>query len=56
MKHLIEIHLHNLKPTMREEFRWLYIAEALPLLQRWDFNGVTHDQSISNKNPTDAWG
>ncbi len=33
MKHFIEIRSLNLKPGRREDFRRLYVEEALPLLK-----------------------
>jgi len=40
VNHLIEIRSINLKPGRREEFHRLYLEEALPLLKRWNFDGV----------------
>ena len=50
MNHFIEIRLLNLKPGMREEFHRLYIEEALPLLQRWNFDVVAHGPSLHDEN------
>ncbi len=45
MNHFIEIRSLNLKPSTREEFQRLYIEEALPRLQRWNFDVVAHGPS-----------
>jgi hypothetical protein len=50
MKHFIEIRTLNLKTNSREEFHQLYIEEALPLLQRWNFDVVTHGPSLHDEN------
>jgi hypothetical protein len=50
MNRFIEIRTLNLKPSTREEFHRLYIEEALPLLQRWNFNVVTHGPSLHDEN------
>ena len=50
MNHLIEIRSINLKPSTREEFHRLYIEEALPLLQRWNFDVVAHGLSLHDEN------
>src|SRR5215207_5175734 len=50
MPHIIEIRSLNLKPGTREEFHRLYIEEALPLLQRWNFDVVAHGPSLHDEN------
>jgi len=50
VNHLIEIRSINLKPSTREEFHRLYIEEALPLLQRWNFDVVAHGPSLNDEN------
>jgi hypothetical protein len=46
MNHFIDIRILNLKLSMREEFHRLYIEEALPWLQRWNFDMVAHGPSL----------
>ena len=50
MKHVIEIRTLNLKPGTREEFRHLYLEQALPLLERWSFDVVAHGPSLHDEN------
>jgi hypothetical protein len=50
MNHFIEIRSLNLKPGAHEEFRRLYIEEALPRLQRWNFDVVAHGPSRHDEN------
>jgi len=50
MNHFIEIRSLNLKPDTHEEFRRLYIEEALPLLKRWNFDVVAHGPSLGDEN------
>lgn len=50
MKYLIEIRSIALKPGRREEFHRLYLAEALPLLKRWNFDVVAHGPSLHDEN------
>jgi len=50
MNHFIEIRTLNLKPGTRDEFQRLYIEEALPLLQRWNFDVVAHGPSLHDEN------
>lgn len=50
MKHVIEIRTLNLKPGAREEFRHLYLEQALPLLERWSFDVVAHGPSLHDEN------
>jgi len=50
MNHFIEIRRLNLKVGTREEFHRLYIEEALPHLQRWNFDVVSHDPSLQGEN------
>ena len=50
MPPFIEIRTLNLKPSTRDEFHSLYIEEALPLLQRWNFDVVAHGPSLHDEN------
>jgi hypothetical protein len=50
MTHFIEIRSLNLKPGTRHEFPRLYIEQALPLLQRWNFDVVAHGPSLHDEN------
>ena len=50
MNHFIEIRTLTLKPNSRDEFHRLYIAEALPRLQRWHFDVVAHGPSLHDEN------
>lgn|SRR5690349_4280297 len=50
MKYLIEIRSIALKPGRREDFHRLYLAEALPLLKRWNFDVVAHGPSLHDEN------
>ena len=50
MNHVIEIRTLTLKQGTRDEFDRLYIEEALPLLQRWKFDVVTHGPSLHDDN------
>ena len=48
--HFIEIRSISLKPGKRSEFHQVYIEVALPLLQRWNFDVVTHGPSLHDEN------
>jgi len=50
LNHFIEVRSLNLKPGTREEFQRLYIEEALPLLQRWNFDLVAHSLLLHDEN------
>jgi len=50
MNYLIEIRTLILKSNTREEFHHLYIEEALPRLQRWNFDVGAHGPSRHDKN------
>src|SRR5687767_9374730 len=50
MNQFVEIRSLNLKPGRREEFHRLYVEEALPLLQRWNFDVVAHGPSLHDEN------
>ena len=50
MNYVVEIRTLTLKPGTRDEFHRLYIEKALPLLQRWSFNVVTHGLSLHDNN------
>ena len=47
---LIEIRTLILKPNVRHEFQRIFSEEALPLLQRWDFDVVAHNPSLHDEN------
>ena len=46
MTHYIEIRSYALKPGTRDEFHRLFLAEALPMLQRWEVDVVAHGPSL----------
>jgi hypothetical protein len=46
----IEIRTLTLKPGTREEFHRLYIEEALPRLQHWNFDVVAHGPSLHDES------
>ena len=50
MNHFIEIRTLTLKPGSRDDFYRLYIGEALPRLQRWNFDVVAHGPSLHDEN------
>jgi hypothetical protein len=50
MNQFIEIRTLLLKPNCRDQFHRLYIEEALPLLQRWNFDVVAHGPSLHDEN------
>jgi hypothetical protein len=50
MSHILEIRTLTLKPNSREEFHRLYLEEALPRLQRWNFDVVMHGPSLHDEN------
>ena len=50
MNHFIEIRTLTLKPGTRDEFQQLYIQEALPRLQRWNFDVLAHGPSLHDEN------
>jgi hypothetical protein len=50
MNHFIEIRSITLKPGRRAAFHRLYIEEALPLLERWNFDVVAHGPSLGDEN------
>ena len=50
MNHFIEIRTLTLKPNTRDEFHRLYIEEALPRLQHWNFDVVAHGPSLHDEN------
>lgn len=47
---IIEIRTLILKPETRNEFQRTFIEEALPLLQRWDFDVVAHGPSLHDES------
>jgi len=50
MNQFIEIRSLAIRPNSREEFHRLYTEEALPLLQRWNFDVVAHGPSLHDEN------
>jgi len=50
MNHFIEIRTLTLKLGIREGFHRLYLEEALPLLQRWNFDVVAHGPSLHDED------
>jgi hypothetical protein len=50
MNSFIEIRTLTLKPGTRDWFHRLYIEEALPRLQRWNFDVVAHGPSLHDEN------
>jgi hypothetical protein len=50
MERCIEIRTLTLKPGTRDAFQSLYTEEALPLLQRWNFDMVAHGPSLHDGN------
>jgi hypothetical protein len=45
MDHLVEVRSYNLKPGTRDEFHCLFLAEALPMLDRWNIRVVAYGPS-----------
>lgn len=50
MNHIIEIRTLTLKPGTRADFSKLYIEEALPRLQQWNFDVLAHGPSLHDEN------
>lgn len=50
MNHFVEIRSYNLKPGTRAEFHRLFLAEAMPLLQRWNVDVVAYGPSLHDEN------
>lgn len=50
MNHFIEIRSYTLKPGTRGEFHQLFLEEALPLLKRWNVDGVSYGLSLHDEN------
>jgi len=50
VNHFIEIRTLTLKLGTRQEFRQLYLGQALPLLKRWNFDVVAHGPSLHDEN------
>jgi len=50
MNHFAEFRSLNLKPGTREEFHRLYVEEALPRLQRWNFDLMAYGPSLHDEN------
>ena len=49
MDRCIEIRTLALKPGTREAFQRLFVDEALPLLQEWNFDVVAHGPSLHDE-------
>lgn len=45
---ILEIRTLSLKPGMRAEFQHIFAQEAVPLLQRWNFDVVAHGPSLQD--------
>jgi hypothetical protein len=43
--HALEIRSYTLKPGTRDHFHQLFLAEALPMLRRWQVDVVAHGPS-----------
>ena len=50
MNRIIEIRTLNLKPGRREESKWLYIEQALPLLKHCNFDVLVHGLALHDEN------
>jgi hypothetical protein len=50
MNYVIESRSLNLNSSKSEEFHWLYIEQALPLLKRWKFDAIAHGPSPHDEN------
>lgn len=50
MPPFIELRTLTLKPNTRDQFHRLYIKEALPMLQRWNFDVMVHGPSLHDEN------
>lgn len=50
MQYFVEIRSYTLKPGTRAEFQRLFLEDAYPLLQRWNFNVVMLRPSLHDEN------
>src|SRR5262249_48214446 len=50
VNHFLEIRSYTLKTGTREEFHRLFLAEAFPLLQRWNVDVVAYGSSLHDEN------
>jgi hypothetical protein len=50
MSRIIEIRVLTLKPGMRATFHQLYVAQALPLLIKWQMDVVRYGPSLHDDN------
>ena len=50
MSNFVEIRSYNLKPGARDEFHRLFLAEAFPMLQRWNMDVVSYGPSLHDEN------
>ncbi|HET9908582.1 MAG TPA: NIPSNAP family protein [Anaerolineales bacterium] len=50
MSNLVEIRSYNLKPGAGDEFHYLFLEEAFPMLQRWNMDVVSYGPSLHDKN------
>jgi len=50
MNYFVEIRSYNLTPGTREEFHRLFLDKALPLLNRWSVDVVTHGPSLHDED------
>jgi hypothetical protein len=50
MKHIVEFRTLTLKPQSRKAFHQLFVERSLPLLQRWNFDVVSHGPSLHDEN------
>ena len=47
---VFEILTLDIKPGRRDEFRQIYVNQALPLLKKWNFDVVAHGPSLHDAN------
>lgn len=47
---VVEIRSYSLKPGTRDRFHRLFLAEALPMLQRWKVDVVAYGPSLHDDN------
>ena len=50
MNSFLEIRSYNLKPGSRPEFHRLFLEAAMPLLERWNVDVVSHGASLHDEN------
>jgi hypothetical protein len=50
MNSFLEIRSYNLKPGSRPEFHCLFLEAAMPLLERWNVDVVSHGPSLHDEN------